>query len=266
MGWLPKEQFRGPESSWIDAEAYVERGNNIMPILKANNEKLIQRLSQVEAQNAELTATLKASSEAIEELKNFRSTLNKEKVQEQKTEILAGIKEAKTSGDVDAEVALTDKLTEVNAALKAAEKPPEVKPAPAAAETPQLTEAGKIWLKENEWFGKDQRRTALAYGLSNEWKTTGKPVGTPEYFEFIDTELAKVFDPNAGRRQRGGKVEETNSGSGDSGGGGSKTFADLPREAQEACKRQASKLVGKGRAYENLAAWQKAYVETYDWS
>ena len=101
MGWLPKEQFRGPESSWIDAEAYVERGNNIMPILKANNEKLIQRLSQVEAQNAELTATLKASSEAIEELKNFRSTLNKEKVQTQKTEILAGIKEAKTSGDIE---------------------------------------------------------------------------------------------------------------------------------------------------------------------
>ena len=56
------------------------------------------------------------------------------------------------------------------------------------------------------------------------------------------------------------------------GGGGSgaaKTYADLPREAQEACDRFAKRLVGpkgSGRAYETVEAYRKHYVEDFDWA
>ena len=78
MGWLPKEKFKGPESSWVDAEQYVKRGEEILPILKANNDKLVQRVTQTETANNELREQLQAATEAIEELKSFNSTLNKD--------------------------------------------------------------------------------------------------------------------------------------------------------------------------------------------
>ena len=265
MGWMPKEQFSGPDGQWLDAAAYVERGESIMPILKANNRKLSERLSATEQELATYKQQLADASGAIEELKNWRSASNIDKVKDQKTEILSGLAQAKREGDVDAEVRLTDKLTEINAALKAPPPPPAPAPTPPAAAAPQLTPEGIAWLQSNEWFGKDPRRTGLMQGLTQEWKASGNPVGTREYFAYVDAELGKIFDTNASRREAPSKVE----GSTVSGGSGltsGRTFADLPRDAKEACDRMAARLVGKGKAYATKADWQKDYVANYDWS
>ena len=110
---------------------------------------------------------LAAATEAIEELKNFRSEFNKEKVKDKKAEVAAALVQAKKDGDVEAEVELTTQLTEVTAALKEAEKPPVKKDPP--VQGPQLTEAAKEWAKENPWFGTDQRKTAIALAVRQEW-------------------------------------------------------------------------------------------------
>lgn len=263
MGWLPLDKFEGPKERWVDADTYLKRGEEFLPILKANNRKLAD---QVNSQGEELAKTrqqLTAAAEAIDELKKFRSTLNKEKATEQKREITAAIVQARKDNDVDAEVALTEKLGDVTAALREADKPP-VKPAESSSSGPELTPAAKEWMAENKWFGPDHRKTAYAYGLANEWKAEGKALGTKEFFDHVDKELGKMFDPNAGRREGGSKVEGGGSPSADKGGG--KTFADLPAEAQAACKKSAGRLVGPNRAYKTLADWQAAYVSTYDWS
>lgn len=270
MGWAPKEAFLrdklGPESAWLPAAEYIEKGRSIMPILKSNNKKLA---AQVDAQGRELNETrqaLKAATEAIDELKTFNSTINKERVKGQKTEIMAKLSQAKKDGDTDSEVQLTDALTEVNAAIKEAEKPPaKVTPQP-TNDGPSLTPEAKAWMSENPWFGTDQRRTGFAMGLANEWKAQGKPLGTKEFFDHTDAEMAKLFDQNAGRRERPPKVGETNNSSGGGSGGEGHTYADLPPEAKAACKKSAERLVGPNRAYKTEAEWQKRYVELYDWS
>jgi hypothetical protein len=260
MGWLPKDQFRGSEENWLAADKYVERGEAIMPILQANNRKLADRLASAEAELQSTKHLLSSATEAIEELKNFRTTLNKDKVKEKKTEVLSALATAKRDGDVEAEVQLTDQLTEVNAALKEADKAPPAAP----ANTPALTPAAQTWMAQNPWFGTDKRKTALAMAVSDEWRGEGKMLGTPQFFEHVDAELGKIFDTNAARREAPSKVGgSVNSGGGASEGG--KTFADLPSEAKDACKRMAGRLVGEGRAYKTMDAWQKAYVEQYDW-
>lgn len=272
MGWAPKENYLrdnlGPEESWLPADKYVEKGESIMPILKANNRKLAEKVDNTERALNETKAALTAATEAIEELKTFNSTINRERVKDQKTEILSQLAQAKKDGDVDAEVDLTDKLSEVNAAIKEAAKAP-TKIAPKTEEGPSVTPAAKAWMAENPWFGTDQRKTGFAMGLSNEWKSQGKALGTQEFFDHVDSEMAKIFDRNADRRERPSKVDGTNNSSGDGGGGrggDSHTFADLPDEAKKACAKSAQRLVGPNRAYKTVAEWQKRYVELYDWS
>jgi hypothetical protein len=269
-GWAPKENYLrdklGPEENWLPAEEYLKKSESILPILRANNKKLAEQANRTEAELQSTKAALAAASEAIEELKAFNSTITKERVKDQKAELLAQLAQAKRDGDVEAEVALTDKLSEVNSAIKEAAKPPEKKPVVTpAAGAPALTPESKAWMAENPWFGTDQRKTGFAMGLSNEWKAEGKKLGTKEFFDHVDEEMAKVFDRNAQRREQPSKVDSTNNSSGGS-RGDSHTFADLPPEAKAACEKAADRLVGPNRAYKTKAEWQKRYVELYDWS
>jgi hypothetical protein len=267
MGWLPKDRYKGKPENWIPADKYLERGEAILPILQANNRDLATSVTRMETENTQLKQQLKDASEAIEGLKEFRSTLAKERAQEQKREITTAIVQARKDGDVDAEVTLTEKLGEVTAAITEAAKPAPKKPDPAAAITPQLTAEAQQWMKENPWFGTDQRKTGYVAGLRAEWLATGKPltsVSTPEFFTFVDTELAKMFDPNAERRGTQ-KVDGTNNSSGGDESGG-KTYADLPPEAKKECDRMAAKVVGPNKAYKDKAAWQAVYLSQFDWS
>lgn len=271
MGWAPKENYLrdklGPEEAWLPADKYIEKGRSIMPILKANNRKLAEQVNNQGRELNETKAALQAATEAIEELKTFSSTINKERVKEHKTELMSQLAQAKKDGDVEAEVELTDKLSEVNTAIKEAAKTPVTKAAPVApAGGPALTDEAKQWMAENPWFGTDQRKTGYAMGLANEWKAAGKPLGTKEFFEHTDAEMTKLFDQNASRRSGPSKVDSTNNSSGGGGSGEGKTYADLPPEAKAACEKSASRLVGPNRAYKTKAEWQKRYVEIYDWS
>lgn len=267
MGWLPKEKFLEhgrPEAAWVDADEYLKRGDSIMPILQANNKKLADQVAAQEAQIQTTNQLLKEARESIEELKNFRSELSKDKVKDQKAAVLSALAQAKKDGDVETEVRLTDQLTEINASLKEpAAKPPTKEEKPSQ---PQLTPEAKAWMSENPWFGTDKRKTAVAMAIADEWKAAGNALGTSGFFAHVDKEIGMMFDQNADRREAPSKVGGTKNSSGDSSSKG-KTYADLPPEAKEACERNAKRITfGENRAYKNLEDWRKSYAANYDWS
>ena len=45
QGWVSQEEFRGNEKDWVDAETFVKRGREILPILRKNNEHLLRDLN-----------------------------------------------------------------------------------------------------------------------------------------------------------------------------------------------------------------------------
>ena len=65
FGWVPKEEFRGSETDWVDADVFVKRGKEINPILRKNNELLMKKLDE----KAKEIDSIKAS---VEEFKKFR--------------------------------------------------------------------------------------------------------------------------------------------------------------------------------------------------
>ncbi|CAB4183418.1 hypothetical protein UFOVP1078_64, partial [uncultured Caudovirales phage] len=46
QGWVSKDKYRGDEKDWVDAETFVKRGREILPILRKNNENLLKELNQ----------------------------------------------------------------------------------------------------------------------------------------------------------------------------------------------------------------------------
>ena len=264
LGWVPKDHFRGDEAKWIDAETFVKRGEELMPLLRANNKKLAGELNDVKAKLAETNSLLKASAESIEALKEFNSKAVREQAKEKKAEIVDAIKSARESGDVEAEEALREQLQEQTAALKEAEKKPakvEEKPVPKDySQEPEWIS----WKSDNDWFGVDKRKTALAMAISDDLRSNPetKDLLGRKFLDKVSEEVDKML---GGGQQKPGASKVEGGGRG-SGGGGStkgKSFADLPGEAQASCDRQSDRLVGAGRAFKSKEEWRKHYVTKY---
>jgi hypothetical protein len=260
LGWVPQETFKGDPERWVDAETYVRRGEEIMPILKANNNKLLVGQAQLQEELRTTKELLKAATESIEALKEVNSTAAKRDVSARKQEVIARLAEAKREGNFEAEAQLTDQLTEINAALRESAAKPPAKPAPAAEAV--ITPEGQVWLTANPWFGTDRRRTGFAMGVAEELRTQGVKPGSAEFYEKIGEEVDKQFGSTQQRRAAAAKVGESNGSGGETGGRG-KSYADLPKEAKEVCERQAARLVGPGRAFKTKAEWQSHYVNKY---
>ena len=128
FGWVPREEFRGSDDDWVDAETFVKRGKEINPILRKNNEILMHKL---EEKSREIEG-IKAS---VEEFKKFQKEAFERKQQEyedQIAELKTRKKEAIAEGNGELVVDIDDQIDEIKEAQKAAKAETE---APADTET-----------------------------------------------------------------------------------------------------------------------------------
>lgn len=259
MGWLPKDQFKGKPESWRPAEEYISKGEEILPMLRANNKKLSEEVAHLQTELQTTKQLLQTTTESIDELKKFNTDIAQNNAKAKKAQLLAAIKEAKTEGDTDREVQLTDQLSELNITLRESATKPVVKTIP-TLEQPTLSGDAKQWLADNQWFGSDKRRTGFAFGVAEELKAKGYKAGSIEFYE----EIGKAVDEQFGdqRRRAEPKVGSTNGGSAASDTEG-KTFADLPADAREVCNKQAAKQVGTNKLFKTQDEWRAYYVAKY---
>lgn len=261
IGWAPKDQYKGDPDKWVDAHTFIERGQHLMPILRKNNEKLQADISRVHAENAKLQELVKTSQDSIAALQEFNDTETKRQVEKAKRDVLAGIKAARKEGDVDTEVDLTAELADLNAAeAEAKRKPPAAKPNGEDKGGAPLHPDFKGWAAENPWYGVDPIKTHLSLGIAEQMRLNGDTrLGRP-FMDDVSAELARREAAMSGKPAN--KVEPSRGGSGARQVTG-KRFSDLPADAQEACHRFAGRLVGPGRAYKDLEAWEAAYTTKY---
>lgn len=255
MGWSPKEKFRGDPEKWIPAEEFVRRGEELLPIVRADNRKLRDEVGNLKGETQSLKAQLKAAQESIEALKEFNSAANREKVEQQRRETAKQLKEAETEGDTERALELRDRLDDQTAALR------EAKAAPKAPEPPKEDPVFTEWKAANPWYGTDRRKTAFATGVAEELRANGETVLGRAFLDRVAEEVEKQF----GGRPTAGKVEGDATPSSAPRGTRGKSYGDLPAEAKAACDRMASRLVGDGRAFKTINDWRKHYAAEYAW-
>ncbi len=269
MGWVPVERFRGDKEKWVDAKTFVERGEQFLPILQANNRRLQEEHQRTLDEVTALKATIAESTAAVEELKRFHTESTRAAVEATKKSLLKQLAQAKKDEDVDAEVSLTDQLSEVNIALREEKARPEAKPAVKQESTSNgLDPAFVTWqaLPENAWFGKDRRKTNLAIAIAQDLRAAGDRSMGASFYDKVAAEVEVTMGGDGGAKAAPDKVGASRGGqSNSSGDAGGRSYKDLPADARAACDHQSAKLVGEGKPFKTKTEWQTYYAEQYSW-
>jgi len=255
FGWVPREEFRGSDDEWVDAEVFVKRGKEINPILRKNNETLMKKLDE----KSKEIDSIKAS---VEEFKKFQKESYERKQVElevQIAELKTRKKEAIAEGNGDLVVDIDDQIDEIKEAQREAKEEAKKKPEaeqPKAADIPDDPSL-QAWLGKNTWFGQDTEMTDVANGLGASVRRQFPHLSGQAFLDKLDEKIVEYFPHKVlGNKARGSAVDS----SGDVRGGnsnGKKSYDNLPADAKAACDR----FIKNG--------WIKSkqeYVDSYDWN
>lgn len=255
QGWVPKERYRGNEADWVDAETFVKRGREILPILRKNNENLVKDLNATKEQ-------LKDFREAAEEFKKFQRESYERKANEYERRIQE-IKESRaqaiSDGDGQKVSALDDALDEAKEDLKEAKQ--AVKDVISVPEEPTTVAVDpnlQSWLNKNSWFGEDRRMTSIANGLGEGLRLEFPGLKGQAFLEKLDEALAEEFPNRFGGKSKSPSINRVESGSGRQSRSSSnaQSYENLPSEAKAACDRFVKQKL----------MTREQYVEDFDWN
>jgi len=222
QGWTPKEEFKGDPEKWVDADTFVERGKEINSILRKNNARLEEKLEKM--------------STTVEKFKDYYANIEKRAYEKAKADLEKKALEAVEEGDVEA-------YSEIKKQQEELEEPVIETQAPDA--NPVFDE----WVSENKWYLDDKELHVMADGygqLFSEQGYSGKAL-----FEEVKKQVMKRAPEKFGKKSGSPSVEA----GGPAPKSGGRTFADLPKDAQQAC----NDFVKAG------LMTQKEYLKNYEW-
>jgi len=252
FGWVPKEEFRGSETEWVTAEAFVKRGKEINPILRKNNELLMKKLDDKAKEIDEIKAS-------VEEFKKFQKEAFERKQAEYQLEIAelkTKKKEAIAEGNGDLVVQLDDRLDELKDAQREAKAEAKETPPPAAASQVQTDPDIADWLGRNAWFGQDMEMTDVSNGLGATVRKQFPYLSGRAFLDKLDERIAEYFPTKTALKRAKGSAVDSTGNVRAGGSSGKKSYDNLPPEAKAAC----DKFVKQG-----LFKTKQEYVDNYDW-
>lgn len=218
MGWVPKEEFRGPEDHWIDSESFLDRGRQILPIVKKNNQELTKKLLALEAKDRERDTTVAEWKEFMQEAqKREREQFNHQiaVLRDQK-------KQAISDGDGEAVVEIDDAIDAIK------DKQREVK-APIQVPTVQAPDPAFVaFTAENPWYGIDEDKTAYANGIGPAVRAAHPHLVGKDFLDMVAARVATKF-PTA--TSRASSVESSGTPTAKR---GKHSYTSLPEEAKKA--------------------------------
>ena len=233
QGWTPKEEFKGDESRFVDAETFVRRAEEITPLIKKQNQALKSEIEQLK--------------KSVKQVREFATKAEERAYNRAIADLEAKMEDAGEMGD-------NAKLRELAREMREIEKPS----APDAVQFTQAQVARALldFRDENPWYDEGGKYADYAALVADEHKDLAQTTPPDEFFKMIGDKVRErypeVDKPKAERIKPRNPVEGvTNRGSGQRG----KTFADLPPDAQ----RMAEK-------WERQGLMTKAdYVKGYQW-
>jgi hypothetical protein len=232
QGWRPKDEYRGPEDKWVDAEAFLKRSDEELPIMR-------ERLRRQDRELADLKSTVTKFAEHHAKVEKIAYERALAETKQKRREALA-------IGDADGFEAAEERLAELK----------EVKPAATQKEAAaDIAPEVQTWVKANPWFQSEPRLAKYAETVCAELQTEDPTRDLSEILKEVTKEVKTRFPEKFANAKRAEPpaVEGTSS---VAAGKGSKTYQALPPEAKKAC----DDFIRKG-----LIKSKDEYLKYYDW-
>jgi len=169
QGWIPKEEFDGDESEFIDAPEFVRRG---------------ELFSKIEKQSKEL----KAVRQALDAFRTHHSKVKEMEYERALKTLKEARREATATGDHERALALEDKIDEVKA-----EKETIVRESQATQvqEDDSYTPQFESWVSRNEWYENNKVMRKAADALGKDFYNEG--YSPTEVLVMVEKEIRKEF-------------------------------------------------------------------------
>lgn len=257
MGWVPQDEWNGNPDEWRDAQEFVERGKNILPIVRAHNKQLRQDLLTSNKELATLKETLKNTQRAVEALRKNYDADTKRQVEQARQELKQQIRQAREIGDVDTEFDLQDKLDELRQSESQSQEDHGVdNPTPSQQEIPPEVTS---WQAEHSWFGdqstlENVQRTQSMIWVMNQMRQRGDTTTGTKFLDNALTELERMEGKSPTRRTS--KVEPGRN----SGAQTGRKFLTLSQEAKNICHADTERFVGPGKMFKTEKEWEDHFA------
>lgn len=237
MGWTPKEEFKGDPAKWRSAEDFVDRGENMLPIVKA-------RVNAQQKEIEELRTAMKQFGEYHSKTEQRAYEKAMADLRQQRADAIAAA-DGVAFDKVDSQIEAMRREIEDKAKIA------EVKPD--ASQDPEYMQ----WEAENKWV-KDKELEKYAIEIGEKLRDSGiKAVGR-EFLDLVGKRVKSLFPEKFEnpRRTSAPSVE----------GGipaprkGGKTYADLPADARASCERMAKNGFSDEK---QIAKFKAEYTKNY---
>lgn len=199
LGWHDPEadDFKGDPEKALSPEEFVTRGEELLPLVNANNKKLMTKISKMEETFGR---------ERVAYKKHVDATLKRERADHEKQ-----LEEAVSDGDVERYKKLKDN---------------------APAEIEETEEKSPIEVEfegRHDWYRTDDKRTKLAMAADTSIKALRAVLSPSEYVDRIEEEMERLMPTKqAHNTVTGGRKKISSS--------KSQTFEAMPKENQDACR------------------------------
>ena len=185
MGWIPKDEFRGDESRWRPADEYVDRAENLMPILKSQLGKYEEKIGKYESEITNLKSSLDSQKKTTEKLVKMSDNIRQQEYERARREITKQQAQAVADGDVETWQTLEDKKEKL-------EKPEVVAMEPPAPES-QAPPAFHQWHQTNDWYAKDQDLTIFADAFGASLKQQNPNLAYEQVLAQVEAKVKSAF-------------------------------------------------------------------------
>lgn len=255
MGWVPQDEYHGDPDNWRDADEFVKRGKEFLPIVQSRARKFENQLRETEARLKKVNADYEQRFAALDRTTKIALERQRKQIQEAANR---DKRDAAALGDTDAYDAANERE---QAALKELEQ--------------ELSEAGETKQPERKAgeFTADESIAIAEWAVENDWFNTNK--GLERYantlfaildpnrdindrLEEIERQVREKFPDQVSKQstRQGNGMNRVDSGGRAPAGGGGKTrmAAKLPPEAKEAAKE----FIEQG-LFKNIDEYAKEY-------
>lgn len=244
MGWVPKEEFRGPAERWKPAQQFVEDGENILPIVRAENKRLKAEIDKINADYATRFERLDKAAQVTIKAAKAQFDRDLAALQTKRDEAVA-------AGDLQAFKATEKQITDHTA------NAPKVEDFEAPKTDAPKTDDTVLddWKKANTWYETDDALTEAAIGISQMLLRKNPNITMAENLRQTEAAMKERYPLKLGGKSGANGHAPVD------GGGDPKTpartdtlTAKLPSEALSMAKQAV-----KDGTYKSTEDWAKVY-------
>lgn len=240
MGWVPKDEFRGDPIRWTDAQFFVERGMNEMPILRERNRTLDRRLEATEKKLSDVN-------DVLTEVMQFNARAEDRAYKRAKVELEDLRREAVGQADVVAVETIQRQIDEL-------EPPRQAKVAPPSTGAAQVDPIVVDWARQNPWFDRDPELKRVAMGIH---EAIGGSMSLADNLAEVRRRVAAAYPERFENQRRSAPSAVASATPTTPRRSNGRSYEDLPPDAKKQCDKFVKQIPGYKR---------EQYVTDYDWS